>query len=84
MPQASLQELRDAASSAHARGDTEGAVGLFRKILDLFPDTPEAAEAVFYLSSIGKGPRRAARRVSGKREDMPTKRAAKDGSEGIS
>ena len=45
---------------------------------------PEATEAVFYLSSIGKGPRRAARRVSSKRGDVPTKRGAKDGSEGIS
>ena len=57
----SVSELRDAASSAHRCGDTEAAIGLFRKILDLFPDTPEAGEAVFYLTSVGKGAGRPAR-----------------------
>ena len=31
------------------------------KRTDLFPDTPEAGEAVFYLTSIGKGAGRPAR-----------------------
>ena len=63
MPPVSVKELRDAASTAHRRGDTAAAIGLFEKILSLFPDTPEAVEAVFYLSSIGKAPRRPAQRV---------------------
>jgi hypothetical protein len=68
MPHVSVKELRDSATLAHRRGDTATAIGLYEKILDLFPDTIEAIEAVFYLSSIGKGPRRPARRVA---EELP-------------
>lgn len=60
-----VQQLRDAASQAHRRGDIEEAVVLFEKIVSLYPETPEAVDAVFYLSSIGKGKsRRPARRAS--------------------
>jgi len=71
MPDVSLKELRDAASTAHRRGDREAAIELFEKILDLFPETPEAVEAVFYLSSIGKRRRRPAKRVSAEKERPP-------------
>ncbi|HEX5049249.1 MAG TPA: hypothetical protein VFX89_19210 [Gammaproteobacteria bacterium] len=58
-----VQQLRDAASQAHRRGDIEEAVVLFEKIVSMYPETPEAVDAVFYLSSIGKGKsRRPARR----------------------
>jgi hypothetical protein len=50
-----VQQLRDAASQAHRRGNTEEAILLFEKIVALYPETPEALDAVFYLSSIGKG-----------------------------
>ena len=73
MPDLSVKELRDSASVAHRKGDTATAIVLYEKILDLFPDTVEAIEAVFYLSSIGKGRRRPARRVA---EELP-KRDAK-------
>jgi hypothetical protein len=52
-----IRKLRDAASAAHRLGDTAAAVALYEKILDLFPKTSEAVEAVFYLSSIGKARR---------------------------
>jgi hypothetical protein len=68
MPTMSVKELRDSASIAHRRGDTATAVALYEKILDLYPGTIEATEAVFYLSSIGKGPRRPAQRVA---PDLP-------------
>jgi hypothetical protein len=58
MTDVTAQELRDAASVAHRRGDTEQAIGLFERLVSLYPNTPEAVEAVFYLSSIGKGRRR--------------------------
>ena len=73
----SVSELRDAASSAHRCGDTEAAIGFFQKILDLFPETPEAGEAVFYLTSIGKGARRHARRAVVEKKQNPQKSAAK-------
>jgi len=60
----SARKLRDAASVAHRRGDTEAAVSLYESILDQFPDSAEAVDAVFYLSSIGKrSKRRPPRRV---------------------
>ena len=62
MPE-SVQSLREAASDAHRDGDIPAAVALFEKILDLFPDSAEAVDAVFYLSSIGKGRRRPPKRV---------------------
>jgi hypothetical protein len=71
MPHVSVKELRDSASVAHGKGDTATAIALYQKILDLFPDTSEAIEAVFYLSSIGKGPRRPARRVA---QELPRRR----------
>jgi hypothetical protein len=64
MTDVSVKELRDAASRAHLRGDGEAAIALFAKIAERFPNTTEAAEAVFYLSSIGKAPRRPAGRAA--------------------
>jgi outer membrane protein assembly factor BamD (BamD/ComL family) len=55
MADESAQVLRDAASAAHRRGDTDSAVAIFEKILALYPESREAIDAVFYLSSIGKG-----------------------------
>jgi hypothetical protein len=46
--------LRDEAGLAHRRGDTEVAVRFYQTILNLYPHTQEAVDAVFYLSSIGK------------------------------
>jgi len=60
------QELRDAASAAHRRGNTTAAIALYRKILVLFPATPEAIEAVFYLSGAGKRARRPKKRTGAK------------------
>lgn len=60
----SARKLRDAASVAHRRGDTDAAVSLYEQILDQFPDSVEAVDAVFYLSSIGrKSKRRPPRRM---------------------
>jgi uncharacterized membrane-anchored protein len=76
MSDLSAKSLRDAASTAHRCGDREAAVGLFEKILDLFPETPEAIDALFYLSSIGRGRRRAARGAAERaRREPPAKRS---------
>jgi len=48
----SAQELREAASLAHRRGDTEAAASLFWEIAKRHPGTPEAVDAALYLSSI--------------------------------
>jgi hypothetical protein len=74
MADVSVKELREAASRAHRSGDTEAAGALFEEILRLFPDTPEAVDAVFYLSGLGKSPRRPAGRVAGGNKEAPTKR----------
>ncbi len=63
MPDDSAQALRDAASTAHRYGDVDTAVAIYQTILDLFPDSPEALDAVFYLSSIGKCRRSAPKRA---------------------
>lgn len=69
-----VKSLRDAASAAHRAGDIDAAVAIFEKILALFPESSEAVDAVFYLSSIGKGRRRSARRddsVRGREGSLP-------------
>ena len=58
MSEKTAQELRDAASVAHQRRDIDTAVSLYKSILRQFPNSPEAVDAIFYLSSIGEGPRR--------------------------
>jgi hypothetical protein len=63
MPADSAASLRDAASAAHHRGDIDTAVAIFEKIVVCFPESPEAVDAVFYLSSLGKGARRPPRRA---------------------
>ena len=63
MPDESVQELRDAASEAHQRGDIDAAAQLYEFILDRYSESPEAIEAVFYLTSIGRGPRRVSKRL---------------------
>jgi hypothetical protein len=60
------QGLRDAAGEAHRCGDTAAAIALYNKILVLFPATPEAVEAVFYLSGIDKGAPRPTKRAEAK------------------
>ncbi len=79
-----VKSLRDAASAAHRAGDIDAAVAIYEKILALFPETAEAVDAAFYLSSIGRGRRRAPRRAeestrmrddslpSGKRDVLPS------------
>lgn len=67
-----IRKLRDAASTAHRHGDTSAAVAHYEKILDLFPKTPEAVEAVFYLSSIGKARRAPEMRAHLEKEKAPT------------
>ena len=47
MAEYSAQELRDAASEEHRRGDVESAVAVYERIIALYPE-------MFYLSSIGK------------------------------
>jgi hypothetical protein len=42
--------LRQAAILAHSHGYPEVAAVVFLKILELFPDSTEAAEARYYLS----------------------------------
>ena len=63
MTDVSARELREAASIAHRRGETDAAVALFERIVDQFPGTTEAVEARFYLSSIGRGRRKAPQRA---------------------
>jgi hypothetical protein len=63
MSEKTAQELRDAASVAHERRDIDTAVSFYKAILRQFPNSPEAVDAIFYLSSIGEGPRRAAKRA---------------------
>jgi hypothetical protein len=67
MTDVSARELREAASTAHRRGETDAAIALFEQIVDRYPGTTEAIEARFYLSSIGRG-----------RQRKPPQRAALD------
>jgi hypothetical protein len=62
------QDLREAAGTAHRCGDTAAAIALYKKILVLFPATPEAVDAAFYLSGTGKGRRRLTKRPGAKAE----------------
>jgi hypothetical protein len=78
MTDLSVKELRDAASRAHHRGDDESASVLFAKIVELFPDTTEAAEAVFFLSGFDRSPRPPARRAAARETTRPTKLAGSD------
>jgi hypothetical protein len=63
MSDETAQDLRDAASEAHYGGDIEAAVLLYQFILDRHPESTEAVEAMFYLTSIGRGPRQTAKRL---------------------
>ncbi len=72
MPDNSAQALRDAASVAHRDGDTGAAVALYRRIVDLFPESSEAVEAAFYLSGIGKSRRRTPKRVAINKPEVNT------------
>jgi len=48
----SAQVLREEASLAHRRGDIESAAAIFRRILELYPHSPEGLDARVYLSGL--------------------------------
>jgi hypothetical protein len=47
----SAQAMREAANAAHERGAIDEASALFRRLLELYPSSNEAIDAVFYLTS---------------------------------
>jgi hypothetical protein len=51
------QGLRRAALAAHARADFDLAAEVFRRILMTYPGTPEARDAVVYLTEGRRLPR---------------------------
>jgi hypothetical protein len=51
MPTYSAQAMREEGNAAHERGAVDEASALFRKILELYPSSNEAIDAVFYLTS---------------------------------
>jgi hypothetical protein len=53
-------KLRDAADAAIARGDVAEAKRLCRLLLELYPSSPEALDAMYYMTS---GQRRPAKRI---------------------
>jgi len=56
----SAQTMREEGNAAHERGAIEEATALFRRILELYPRSNEAIDAVYYLTS---GHRHPAKRV---------------------
>jgi hypothetical protein len=57
----SAQTMREEGNAAHERGAIDEASELFRKLLELYPRSNEAIDAVFYLTS---GHRHRPQRVS--------------------
>jgi hypothetical protein len=57
----SAHSMREEGNAAHERGAIDEASALFRKLLELYPRSNEAIDAVFYLTS---GHRHAAQRRS--------------------
>lgn len=47
----SAQAMREAGNWAHERGAIDEATALFRRLLELYPGSNEAIDAVFYLTS---------------------------------
>jgi hypothetical protein len=47
----SAQMMREEGNAAHERGAIDEASALFRKLLELYPRSNEAIDAVFYLTS---------------------------------
>jgi hypothetical protein len=47
----SAQTIREAGNAAHERGAIDEASALFRRLLELYPRSNEAIDAVFYLTS---------------------------------
>jgi hypothetical protein len=57
----SAQSMREEGNAAHERGAIDEASALFRKLLELYPRSNEAIDAVFYLTS---GHRHGVQRIS--------------------
>ena len=57
----SAHAMREEGNAAHERGAIDEASQLFRRLLELYPSSNEAIDAVFYLTS---GHRHVAPRVS--------------------
>jgi hypothetical protein len=47
----SAQAMREEGNAAHERGAIDEASALFRRLLELYPRSNEAIDAVFYLTS---------------------------------
>ena len=47
----SAQTMREEGNAAHERGAIDEASALFRRLLELYPRSNEAIDAVFYLTS---------------------------------
>jgi hypothetical protein len=47
----SAQVMREEGNAAHERGAVDEATELFRRLLELYPRSNEAIDAVFYLTS---------------------------------
>ena len=47
----SAHTMREEGNAAHERGAIDEASALFRKLLELYPRSNEAIDAVFYLTS---------------------------------
>ena len=63
----SAHAMREEGNAAHERGAIDEATALFRKLLELYPRSNEAIDAVFYLTS---GHRHPPRRVEPVRPSM--------------
>ena len=51
MTDSSAQSIREEGNAAHERGAIDEASALFRRLLELYPRSNEAIDAVFYLTS---------------------------------
>jgi hypothetical protein len=47
----SAQSMREEGNAAHERGAIDEASALFRRLLELYPRSNEAIDAVYYLTS---------------------------------
>jgi hypothetical protein len=56
----SAQTMREEGNAAHERGAIDEASALFRKLLELYPRSNEAIDAVFYLTSGHRHPQQRA------------------------
>jgi hypothetical protein len=63
----SAQAMREEGNAAHERGAIDEASALFRKLLELYPRSNEAIDAVFYLTS---GHRHSQRLSSGRGSEI--------------